>query len=70
GAQAYNSCARCSWRSRIFVVNGGYALGATVIGTVPTKEKAAQAIGDGCHHPIIYNQEDFVDCVKKLQKDK
>ncbi|KAI6696172.1 hypothetical protein NL676_016291 [Syzygium grande] len=28
------------------------ALGATVIGTVSTKEKAAQAKDDGCHHEI------------------
>ncbi|KAH9299549.1 hypothetical protein KI387_031231, partial [Taxus chinensis] len=46
----------------------GNALGATVFGTVSTKEKAAQAIEDGCHHPIIYTQEDFVDCVKEITK--
>ncbi|KAH9297138.1 hypothetical protein KI387_028820, partial [Taxus chinensis] len=46
----------------------GNALGATVIGIVSTKEKAAQAIEDGCHHPIIYTQEDFVDCVKEITK--
>ncbi|XP_062010500.1 uncharacterized protein LOC133726877 [Rosa rugosa] len=36
------------------------ALGATVIGTVPTQEKASQAKEDGCHHVIIYKVEDFV----------
>ncbi|KAL6291266.1 hypothetical protein ACE6H2_008776 [Prunus campanulata] len=36
------------------------ALGATVIGTVSTKLKAAQAKEDGCHHVIIYKEEDFV----------
>ncbi|KAH9301304.1 hypothetical protein KI387_012887, partial [Taxus chinensis] len=46
----------------------GNALGATVIGTVSTKEKVAQAIEDGCHHPIIYTQENFVDCVKEITK--
>lgn len=44
------------------------ALGATVIGTVSTKEKAAQAIEDGCHHAIIYTQENFVDRVKEITK--
>ncbi|TQD99026.1 hypothetical protein C1H46_015393 [Malus baccata] len=42
------------------------ALGATVIGTVSTKEKAAQAKEDGCHHVIIYKEEDFVARVKEL----
>nr|XP_016511021.1 PREDICTED: quinone oxidoreductase-like [Nicotiana tabacum] len=42
------------------------ALGATVIGTVSTKEKAAQAKDDGCHHVIIYKEEDFVTCVNEI----
>ncbi|KAK3447364.1 hypothetical protein EUGRSUZ_A02908 [Eucalyptus grandis] len=42
------------------------ALGATVIGTVSTKEKAAQAKDDGCHHVIIYTEEDFVSRVKEI----
>ncbi|GLT39843.1 hypothetical protein SLA2020_140100 [Shorea laevis] len=42
------------------------ALGATVIGTVSTKEKAAQAKDDGCHHVIIYKEEDFVACVNEI----
>ncbi|XP_059298780.1 uncharacterized protein LOC132051638 [Lycium ferocissimum] len=42
------------------------ALGATVIGTVSTKEKAAQAKDDGCHHVIIYKEEDFVTRVKEI----
>eukprot|EP01018_Ginkgo_biloba_P002594 Gb_10691 [translate_table: standard] len=46
----------------------GSALGATVIGTVSSKEKAAQAIEDGCHHPVLYNQENFVDRVKEITK--
>uniref|UniRef100_A0A0D6QS37 Probable quinone oxidoreductase n=1 Tax=Araucaria cunninghamii TaxID=56994 RepID=A0A0D6QS37_ARACU len=46
----------------------GNALGATVIGTVSTKEKAAQASEDGCHHPIIYTQENFVERVKEITK--
>ncbi|KAG9452948.1 hypothetical protein H6P81_005852 [Aristolochia fimbriata] len=42
------------------------ALGATVIGTVSTEAKAAQATEDGCHHVIIYEKEDFVACVNKI----
>ena len=36
------------------------ALGATVIGTVSTDEKAAVARSHGCHHPIVYTRQDFV----------
>ncbi|XVE56418.1 hypothetical protein DITRI_Ditri04bG0007300 [Diplodiscus trichospermus] len=46
------------------------ALGATVIGSVSTKEKAAQAKEDGCHHVIIYKEEDFVACVKEITSGK
>ncbi|KAI7730537.1 hypothetical protein M8C21_011453 [Ambrosia artemisiifolia] len=42
------------------------ALGATVIGTVSTKEKAVQAKEDGCHHVIIYKEENFVDRVMEI----
>ncbi|GAV75714.1 ADH_zinc_N domain-containing protein/ADH_N domain-containing protein [Cephalotus follicularis] len=42
------------------------ALGATVIGTVSTKEKADKAKEDGCHHVIIYNEEDFVARVNEI----
>ncbi|XP_020232634.1 uncharacterized protein LOC109812960 [Cajanus cajan] len=42
------------------------ALGATVIGTVSTKEKAAQAKEDGCHHVIFYKEEDFVARVNEI----
>ncbi|OWM83953.1 uncharacterized protein LOC116205479 isoform X2 [Punica granatum] len=42
------------------------ALGATVIGTVSTQEKAAQAREDGCHHTIIYKEEDFVSRVNEI----
>ena len=36
------------------------ALGATVIGTVGSAEKAALAAANGCDHPINYRTEDFV----------
>ncbi|KAK3018794.1 hypothetical protein RJ639_002911 [Escallonia herrerae] len=46
------------------------ALGATVIGTVSTKEKEAQAKEDGCHHVIIYKEEDFVARVNEITSGK
>ncbi|KAI3712581.1 hypothetical protein L1987_71140 [Smallanthus sonchifolius] len=42
------------------------ALGATVIGTVSTKEKAVQAEEDGCHHVIVTKQERFVERVAEI----
>jgi len=42
------------------------AIGATVIGTVGTEEKAALARAHGCDHPIVYTKEDFVARVKEL----
>ena len=44
------------------------ALGATVIGTVGSKEKAALAKANGCHHTILYRDEDFVARVKEITK--
>ena len=41
-------------------------LGATVIGTVGTREKAELARAHGCDHPIVYTEESFVDRVKEL----
>ncbi|KAL0298369.1 UNVERIFIED_CONTAM: 2-haloacrylate reductase [Sesamum radiatum] len=46
------------------------ALGATVIGTVSTEEKAAQAKEDGCHHVILYKEEDFVTRVNEITSGK
>ncbi len=34
-------------------------LGATVIGTVSSDEKAALARANGCDHPVVYTREDF-----------
>ncbi|KAJ0764638.1 putative 2-haloacrylate reductase [Helianthus annuus] len=42
------------------------ALGAIVIGTVSTAEKAAQAKEDGCHHVIVTKQENFVERVADI----
>ncbi|WP_027133598.1 quinone oxidoreductase family protein [Geminicoccus roseus] len=45
-------------------------LGATVIGTVSSEEKAALAKAHGCDHPIIYTRDDFVGAVKELTGGK
>jgi NADPH2:quinone reductase len=42
------------------------ALGATVIGTVGSTDKAALAKANGCHHAILYRDEDFVARVKDI----
>ena len=42
------------------------ALGATVIGTVGSDEKAALAKAHGCDHPIVYTREDFPKRVREL----
>jgi NADPH2:quinone reductase len=47
----------CQWAS---------ALGATVIGTVSTQEKAELARAHGCAPPILYTKQDFVEEVRKL----
>ena len=42
------------------------ALGATVIGTAGSDEKAELARAHGCDHPIIYTREDFVAEVARI----
>ena len=44
------------------------ALGATVIGTVGSDEKAKLARAHGCDHAIVYTREDFVARVKEITK--
>ncbi len=41
-------------------------LGATVIGTVGSQEKAVVAQKNGCHHTILYREEDFVARVQQI----
>jgi len=41
-------------------------LGATIIGTVGSEEKAALAKSNGCTHTILYRDEDFVERVRDL----
>src|SRR5262249_47167765 len=45
-------------------------LGANVIGTVGSKEKAELAKANGCHHTILYRNEDFVARVKEITGGK
>jgi len=45
-------------------------LGATVIGTVGTAQKAELAASLGCDYPIQYNEEDFAARVKEITDGK
>jgi NADPH:quinone reductase len=45
-------------------------LGANVIGTVGSKDKAELAKKNGCHHTILYRDEDFVARVKDITGGK
>lgn len=45
-------------------------LGATVIGTVGSKEKGEIAKANGCHHIIYYRDEDFAARVKEITDGK
>ena len=47
----------CAWAKR---------LGATVIGTVGSDEKAALARAHGCDHVIVYTREEFVSRVREI----
>jgi NADPH2:quinone reductase len=48
----------------------GKYLGANVIGTVGSKEKAELARKNGAKHTILYNEENFVERVKDITKGK
>jgi NADPH2:quinone reductase len=45
-------------------------LGATVIGTVGSEEKAELAKRHGCDYPILYTKENFVERVKEITNGK
>jgi NADPH2:quinone reductase len=51
----------CQWASY---------LGATVIGTVGSEKKAELARSHGCHHTILYNQEDFAERTREITGGK
>jgi NADPH2:quinone reductase len=48
----------------------GKHLGATVIGTVGSKDKAALAKANGCDHTILYREEDFAARTKEITGGK
>ena len=50
----------------LIVCQWAKALGATVIGTVGSDEKAELAHAHGCDHPIVYTREDFVSEVERI----
>lgn len=45
-------------------------LGATVIGTVGSPAKAELASAHGCHHAILYDEEDFVEKTREITAGK
>ena len=45
-------------------------LGAAVIGTVGSQEKAEIAGAHGCDYPVLYNEEDFVARVKEITEGR
>lgn len=45
-------------------------MGAKIIGTVSTQEKAKIALNAGADHIILYTQQNFVEEVKKITHDK
>ena len=50
----------------LIVCQWAKALGATVIGTVGSDEKAELARAHGCDHPIVYTRQDFVVEVDRI----
>ena len=50
----------------LIVCQWAKALGATVIGTVGSDEKADIARAHGCDHPIVYTRQDFVAEVERI----
>ena len=54
----------------VLLCQWGRALGATVIGTVGSKEKAELAKANGAHHTILYRNEDFAAKVKEITAGK
>jgi NADPH2:quinone reductase len=50
----------------LIVCQWAKALGATVIGTVGSDQKAALARAHGCDHPIVYTRENFSERVRQI----
>ncbi|WP_321811000.1 MULTISPECIES: quinone oxidoreductase [unclassified Burkholderia] len=53
----------------LLVCQWAKALGATVIGTVGSDEKAELAKAHGCDHPIVYTRENFTQRVRAITND-
>lgn len=54
----------------LIVCQWAKALGATVIGTVGSEEKAALAKAHGCDHAILYTRENFTERVREITGGK
>jgi NADPH2:quinone reductase len=54
----------------LMVVQLAKIIGASVIGTVSTRDKAALAQDHGADHVILYNEQDFVAGVKRITNGK
>lgn len=54
----------------LILVQWAKHMGATVIGTMSTDEKAAVACAYGCDHTINYARDDFVDAVREITAGK
>ena len=54
----------------VILCQWGNALGATVIGTVGSDDKAKIAKANGAHHTILYRNEDFAAKVKEITGGK
>lgn len=54
----------------LIVTQWARRLGATVIGTVGTQEKAVLAEAHGADHTILYRQTDFVEAVRDLTQGR
>jgi NADPH2:quinone reductase len=52
----------------LIVCQWAKVLGATVIGTVGSSEKAALATAHGCDHAIVYTRENFAERVREITK--
>ena len=50
----------------LIVCQWAHHMGATVIGTVGSPEKAELAKAHGCQYPILYNDEDFVARTREI----
>jgi len=46
------------------------ALGATIVGTVSTQEKAEVAKAAGCHFPVVRSEKSFVEVVRKVTNNE